>query len=1089
MKNLKNAILAFLITATIGCARAQNFRWATTVGGPSNDYSVAISTDNTGNIFHTGVFFDSLYVNAINPNQRLRSNGGQDIFILKTDTAGNYLWSGKIGGAGNDSVAYMCSDANGNIYLSGFFEGTVDFDPGVNIQLMTATNGTNNTDCFILKLNSSGQYLWSISFGGPGHDEGQRINLDATGDILATGLFSDSADFDPSSNLLQLNSNGYFDIFISKYSGATGSLLWAKSIGGPGEDVGTAISADPSGNIVVTGWYSQTVDFNPDPLYTTGYTSNNGSIDAFVLKLNNSGNFIWVRVTSGPDVESSNSIAVDGIGSIYITGGFQSDVNFDPTSSLIFTNQGFYDGFILKYNSSGQVLWARQIGGQASDAGYDIAIDDSNNVYTTGCFTNTVNFNTPRTSVGGADVYIAKYYSNGTCSWSGQISGIQYDIGRSICLGNNSVIYLSGNFGAPQADLDPTNDTSNVSSYGGSDAYLVKLIPQLPCSTSVTVSTNPSGGVCPGTSVTFTAASVNGGSSPTYSWYNNGQLVTGNSTSTYTSIINGSSAIYCTMTSSLSCASPAVVTSTTDTVNTTNIADSVSISATATNVCPGTAVTFAAAPFNGGGNPSYVWYVNGQLQSGNSPFFTITVNTNQIVYCSMYSSLACAAPNPVQSNSVALIVTTVQPTITLSASNTAVCAGTVVTFTANCTNAGNTPTYQWMVNGITQSTSSNSVFSTPIDSSSTITCTLTSSLSCAAPNITTSNPLTVTANTVLPSVSITTNDTAVCPGTNVTLTAIPSNGGSTPGYQWYVNGAPQAGSNNATFTTLVNTGTTIACAMTSSLGCAAPNPVNSNSIQIVISNNVIPAVSIASNSGNAVCLGATVTFTATPSNGGNNPQYIWTINGAVATGANSSTLTEIITNFPTVVYCSMQSDASCASSAPVYSNSMTLVQSGSAAVPTVTLAQCILTSTSANTYQWILNGNPIPNAIAQLHQPTINGFYQVEITESGGCSATSSITLVNCVVGIEEIDPALADVVVFPNPASDILHLTLPIELNLKVELFSVEGKNIYIDVHDRFVIRNKNSELSTRSIPSGMYILKLTSIDGVKQFRLAIMH
>src|SRR5687768_13436195 len=224
-----------------------------------------------------------------------------------------------------------------------------------------------------------------------------------------------------------------------------------------------------------------------------------------------------------------------------------------------------------------------------------------------------------------------------------------------------------------------------------------------------------------------------------------------------------------------------------------------------------------------------------------------------------------------------MTASSVSPQVSIAASSTSICAGQSVTFTATPTNGGTTPVYQWKVNGVNAGTNAATFSSTSLADQDQVSVVMTSSASCASPQTATSNTVTMTASSVAPSVSIAASSTSICAGQSVTFTATPTNGGTTPAYQWKVNGV-NAGTNTATFTSSgLADQDLVSVVMTSSASCASPQTATSNTVTMTASS-VAPSVSIAASS-TSICAGQSVTFTATPTNGGTTPSYQWKVNG------------------------------------------------------------------------------------------------------------------------------------------------------------------------------------------------------------------
>jgi hypothetical protein len=268
----------------------------------------------------------------------------------------------------------------------------------------------------------------------------------------------------------------------------------------------------------------------------------------------------------------------------------------------------------------------------------------------------------------------------------------------------------------------------------------------------------------------------------------------------------------------------------------------------------------------------------------------------------------------------------VAPSVTIAANpGNTICNGTSVSFTATPTNGGNTPSYQWKLNGANVGTNSNTYQNAALANGSKVTCVMTSSLACANPATATSNEITMTVTAaVAPSVTIAANPgNSICNGTSVTFTATPTNGGTTPTYQWKLNGANVGTNSNTYQNAALANGSKVTCVMTSSLACANPATATSNEITMTVTAAVAPSVTIAANPGNTICNGTSVTFTATPTNGGTTPTYQWKLNGANV-GTNSNTYQNAALANGSKVTCVMTSSLACANPATATSNEITM---------------------------------------------------------------------------------------------------------------------------------------------------------------------
>jgi gliding motility-associated-like protein len=319
--------------------------WAKQMGGFSSDFVNSIAVDNSGNVYTTGWFQGGANFNPGGVHN-LTSVGGWDIFISKLDSDGNFVWVKQIGGTLNEYGTAIAVDASGNVYTSGHFQGTADFDPGAGIYNLTSAN---EHDLFVSKLDTDGNFIWAKKMGGQGNNLMHALSLDAARNVYTTGRFEATVDFNPGTGTYNLISAGSSDIFVSKLD-TDGNFVWAGKMGGNSIDIGKSIFIDANQDLFITGEFQGTADF--DPGAGTYHLTSAGNFDKFIVKLNSAGLFNWaVRMGGGSNI-SSNSIFVDENNSIYTTGQFQGTADFNPgTSNHNLTSGGSWDVFISKLNS------------------------------------------------------------------------------------------------------------------------------------------------------------------------------------------------------------------------------------------------------------------------------------------------------------------------------------------------------------------------------------------------------------------------------------------------------------------------------------------------------------------------------------------------------------------------------------------------------------------------------------------------------------------------------------------------------------------------------------------------------------------
>ena len=364
----------------------------------------------------------------------------------------------------------ITTDGNGNIYIAGRFNGTVDFDPGIGTTNLT---GVRDTDMFFAKYNSNGDLVWAKSLVGDGTGWINSIVVDDNDNVYLAGYFSKIIDFDPgtgTTNLISAGSNGYSDIFYAKYD-RNGDLVWVKKVGGTGYDQCYSMTLDNAGNIYITGETDGNADFDPGPGITL--------LDRRIVfaKYDNNGDLVWAKNLNSGIGARGKSIKVDARGNIYLAGFFSWKVDFDGDGTYNASAVGGDDIFLAKYGPNGDLAWAKSMGGERNDYGLAVEVDDCGNVYFTGRFAgDQVSFDGTLLSSNGLfhpDVVFAKYDSNGNLAWVKNVGGTDFDSVDSFVLDNKGNIYLYGRFSG-MVDFDPGPGTTDLTSAASTDEYFVK---------------------------------------------------------------------------------------------------------------------------------------------------------------------------------------------------------------------------------------------------------------------------------------------------------------------------------------------------------------------------------------------------------------------------------------------------------------------------------------------------------------------------------------------------------------------------------------------------------------------------------------
>jgi hypothetical protein len=368
-----------------------NLVWARSFGAARADVGTAIRLDAAGNVYVAGNFRDIVDFDPGPGTYTLQSPVYQsiwdsDAFLVKFDNAGNFVWAGSITGERDEVITGM-TILNNKIYVSGVFGGVADFD--MKMATTHTLSGAEWAQGFVATYDLNGDLGWVSMINGDSRAE--AISLDAAGNIYATGTFSATTDFDPSSGTSNLTSAGGLDIFVWKLN-SSGALVWARSMGGTNHDYVTTLVADMSG-VYVSGYFQGTADFDPgsgSQMFTTvpGSDPRDVGTDLFVMKLSASGDYMWAKAIGDLGFEHGETLALDISGNVYLGGIFTYTVDFDPTynKAMLISPNPYDEIFIMKMDAAGNLLWLGQIVGDKHDRIGEIYISSDNSIYLTGNF-------------------------------------------------------------------------------------------------------------------------------------------------------------------------------------------------------------------------------------------------------------------------------------------------------------------------------------------------------------------------------------------------------------------------------------------------------------------------------------------------------------------------------------------------------------------------------------------------------------------------------------------------------------------------------------------------------------------------------
>lgn len=370
--------------------------------------------------------------------------------------AQSFNWAINFASQGVSTSEFVTTDDSGYVYVTGFFQDSTDFDPGPGTNYLTSI-GTR--DIFLAKLDSLGNLIWVDQFGGSSNGNGAinfgySIAVDMFGNIYLSGAFMDTTDIDPGPGIFNLTVSNGRKGFIAKFN-KNGDLISANTVGG---SWGESIVLDKNNHIYVSGHFYSTVDFDPGPAVYNLTAQGVSKKDIFICKYDSLLNFVWVKQIGGTEDDDISQMIIDYADNLYLTGYFSNVVDFDPGPGNInlTADSTPTNSYILKLDSSGNFQWVNMLG---ADISYGVSVGPNHEVYITGSFSGTTDFNplgnpVINNGMGQSDFFVSKYDNNGGYIWTKVIGGSGYDSGNSIASDSYGNIYIAGRYKG-NIDADP----------------------------------------------------------------------------------------------------------------------------------------------------------------------------------------------------------------------------------------------------------------------------------------------------------------------------------------------------------------------------------------------------------------------------------------------------------------------------------------------------------------------------------------------------------------------------------------------------------------------------------------------------------
>lgn len=385
----------------------------------------------------------------------------------------NFEWATMLNGNFFPGGPETITDDVGNVYNSGTFTGTIDFDPGPGVSSVSQLG--NFTDIFVSKTAPDGSFIWVKTFGGSngGFCEAKELATDGT-NIYFAGRFTGTIDFDPGPGTLQISSSSTNDIYLMKLN-SNGDLVWVNTFEGQLNTGGLAV--DATGNLLFNGSFEGTVDFDPAAGVVNLFAPASAD-NPFITKFDSNGNLLWAEELSCNSTARSTAITVDDAGSAYWLGTFSGTINLNPlTGTNSQTSLGGSDIFMVKLDASGNYQWGYAFGGTSFDTASDITFDSgTNQLVSGGYFQGTIDLDPQagtanHTSNGDYDSYLSRYDLNGALVWSQSFGGTDDDRLLNLSVDDQGNSYVTGYYGGV-IDMDPSPGTWTLANLGQQDVFV-----------------------------------------------------------------------------------------------------------------------------------------------------------------------------------------------------------------------------------------------------------------------------------------------------------------------------------------------------------------------------------------------------------------------------------------------------------------------------------------------------------------------------------------------------------------------------------------------------------------------------------------
>jgi hypothetical protein len=407
--------------------------WFKTFGGINNEEVKAVTADSQGNVYVTGIFRNTFTIGDQTLEHSQPGTDTADFFVASYAPDASFRWAHAYGANGNDNTFEIAIDDQDRIYVAGAHHSNLT----VGEQVLQVKGG-NDADIFVISFDTEGELLWAKNWGGPYGETPRDLSINPAGDVFITGSYQGSMTADDFTVPAEVGTGHLSDVFVLAVDAESHDAIWLKSYAGDGHDVGTALEADNTRNVVLGVSYQYDLTLNDTVSLNTGGMN----FRVGLIRLDHTGEVVFAQDFGGPGVLEIIGLGLGEGGHAYFTGVFSETVNFGG-EDLVAADA--HDVMLASFGPNGDHLWSVGFTGSSFDQAIDLEVKDDG-IYITGRFKNDLNFGElVLNSPDNYDIFLGRFSTvDGSPIWVDSAGGVEDDQANGIGLAGDGGIFVGG---------------------------------------------------------------------------------------------------------------------------------------------------------------------------------------------------------------------------------------------------------------------------------------------------------------------------------------------------------------------------------------------------------------------------------------------------------------------------------------------------------------------------------------------------------------------------------------------------------------------------------------------------------------------